>query len=191
MNRLIFFISLVVWIQAEQLYLNDKLVRVTPAHHGHMNYLLGLDANSSLDFWTDAVAPHKPIDIHIPAAEFETYVSQFDQFDLPYKVLINDLQKVIDDEKQQIEQDHLMRYIQSRWSGRMKADIVGTYASYGDMIDYLQEKADANPSSIEVFDMGQTYEGRAMKGIEIKFNPAATRNIWIDCGIHARGEIEH
>jgi hypothetical protein len=191
MNRLIFFISFVVCIQAEQLYLNDKLVRLTPIHHGHMNYLLALDANSSLDFWTDVIAPDKPIDVHIPAMEYEKYVSQFNQYSLPYKVLINDLQKVIDDEKQQIEQDHLMRYIQSRWSGRMKADIVGTYASYDDLVDYLQEKANADPNSIEVFDIGQTYEGRAMKGIEIKFNPASTRNIWIDCGIHARGETKN
>jgi hypothetical protein len=122
--------------------------------------------------------------------EYEKYVSQFNQYSLPYKVLINDLQEIIDDEKQQIEEDHLMRYIQSRWSGRIKADIVGTYASYDDMIGYLQEKANADPNSIQVFDLGQTYQGRAMKGIELAFNPSATRNIWIDCGIHARGKIK-
>jgi hypothetical protein len=187
MNRLIFFISFVLWINAEQLYHNDKLIRLTPIHYGHMNYLLSLEANSTLDFWTDVIAPDKPIDIHITAMEYEKYVSQFKQYSLPYKVLIDDLQKIIDDEKQQIEEDHLMRYIQSRWSGRIKADIVGTYASYDDMIGYLQEKANADPNSIQVFDLGQTYQGRAMKGIELAFNPSATRNIWIDCGIHARG----
>jgi hypothetical protein len=190
MSRLVFLISLVIWIKAEQLYLNDKLVRLIPITTEHINYLQDLEVNSSLDFWTDVIAPDKAIDVRIQANEYEQYVSQFKQYSLPYKVLNNDIQKMIDDEKEQIDQDHLMRYIQSRWSGQLKADIVGTYASYDDMIDYLQDKANADPNSIQVINLGQTYEGRSLQGIVLQFNPSATRNIWIDCGIHARGKTD-
>ncbi|CAF4987200.1 unnamed protein product, partial [Rotaria socialis] len=59
--------------------------------------------------------------------------------------------------------------------------------SYDEMVAYLADKAQADSQHITVVDIGQTYENRRIQGISIKFNPAATRNIWIDCGIHARG----
>ena len=79
-----------------------------------------LKTDSSVDFWTDIITPNRPIDIHLRENEFEEYVSQFKQHSLPFKILIDDLQKIIDDEQQQIEQDHLMRHIQSRWSDKQK-----------------------------------------------------------------------
>ena len=72
--------------------------------------------------------------------------------------------------------------------GQTKADIVGTYASYDEMIEFLQDKANTNPMYIKVIDLGKTFQGRSLKAISLQFNPSSTRNIWIDCGIHARGK---
>jgi hypothetical protein len=76
--------------------------------------------------------------------------------------------------------------LKSRLLGQARIDIVGTYASYANIVTFLQEKADANPAHIKVLDLGQTFQGRSMNAISIKFNPASTRSIWVDCGIHAR-----
>jgi hypothetical protein len=190
MNRLFscvfFLISLAIWSKAERLYVHDKLVRLEPLTDEHIHYLQGLEADSSLDFWTEIITTNKPVDVHIRENEFDQYVSQFKQQSLPYKVLIDDLQKIIDDEQQQIAQDHLMRQIQSRWLGETRANIVGTYASYNEMLDFLDEKAKADPTRIKVSEIGKTFQGRSLKVISIQYNPSSTRNIWIDCGIHAR-----
>jgi carboxypeptidase A2 len=190
MNRLFYvavaLIYLTVWIKAQRLYIHDKLVRLEPLTDEHIHYLQALEVNSTLDFWTEVITPNKPIDVHLRANEYDQYISQFKQYSLPFKVLVNDLQEVIDDEQQQIAQDHLMRQIKSRWLGETRVDIVGSYASYTDMTTFLQDHATANPTHISVVDIGRTFQGRTIKGISLKFNPSATRNIWIDCGIHAR-----
>lgn len=190
MIRLIFFISFVLCIQSEQFYLKDKLVRLQPQTIEHVQYLRYLQLNTSLDFWTDTLLPSKPVDIHIPAMEYNQYVSQFEGKGLAFKVLVDDLQTIIDNEQQGIEEDRLIRSFQSRLAGKLKADIVGTYASYDDMMAYLQEKVNANPNAMQIVNLGRTYENRDLKGIVLQFNPSAERNIWIDCGIHARGRKE-
>ena len=187
MTRLIFFISFVLSIQSEQFYLNDKLVRLQPQTIEHVQYLQYLQLNTSLDFWTDILLPNKPVDIHVPAMEYDQYVTQFEGKGLSFKVLVDDLQTIVDDEQQGIEEDRLVRSFQSRLAGKLKADIVGTYASYDDMMTFLQEKVSANPNSMQIVNLGRTYENRDLKGIVLQFNPSAQRNIWIDCGIHARG----
>jgi hypothetical protein len=190
MNRLFPFafvlISLVVWSTTERVYVNDKLVRLEPLTDEHVNYLRALEEDTTLDFWTEIVGPNQPIDLHLRENEFDQYISQFKQYSLPFTVLVNDLQEVIDNEQKEIAQDRLMRQIKSRWLGQTKADIVGTYASYNDMVAFLQEKATADPTHIQVQAIGNTYEGRPLQVISIQFNPLSTRNIWIDCGIHAR-----
>jgi hypothetical protein len=194
MNRQFFFvfflISFAIWSKAERLYVHDKLVRLEPLTAEHINYLQTLEADSTLDFWTEVITPDKPIDVHIRENEYDQYVSQFNQHSLPFKVLIDDLQEVIDNEQQEIAQDRLMRQIQSRWLGETKADIVGTYASYTEMVQFLQDKATADPTHIKVTELGKTFQGRSIQAIAIQFNPSSTRNIWIDCGVHARGKRE-
>ncbi|CAF3176435.1 unnamed protein product [Rotaria socialis] len=190
MSRLSYFvfilISIVVWSEAEREYIGDKLVSLEPLNNEHIKYLQDLEINGSLDFWTEIITATKPIDVRIKKSEFDQYASEFKQRSLPFRVIVDDVQAAIDDEKQQIDQENLKRQLKSRFLGQPKADIVGTYASYDEMVAYLADKAQADSQHITVVDIGQTYENRRIQGISIKFNPAATRNIWIDCGIHAR-----
>ena len=174
--------------EAQRLYVRDKLVRLEPLNDAHMGYLRALEENSTLDFWTDVMVPNKPVDVHIQESEFERYVSQFKQYSLPFRVLLDDIQQVIDQEQEELAQDRLIRQMKSRLLGETKADIVGTYVSYADILTYLDEKAAADPSRVSVIDLGKTFQGRSLKIVALKYNPSATRNIWIDCGIHARGK---
>ncbi|CAF1524193.1 unnamed protein product [Adineta ricciae] len=191
MNRIISLISILVSLSiwntcTESAYVQDKLVRLEPLTEQHLDYLRSLEDNGSLDFWTEITGSDRPIDVHIPANEYDQYVSEFKQYSLPFHVLVDNLQESIDNEQRELLQDRLMRQIQGRWAGQPRASIVGTYARYNDMVAFLQEKAAADPTHVEVFDIGRTFENRIIQGIVLKFNPSATRNIWIDCGIHAR-----
>ena len=178
----------VAWSKAERLYVRDKLIRLEPITDAQIDYLRALEVNSTLDFWTEIVSTSKPVDVHIEENVYEQFISQFKQRSIPFKILVDDLQQLIDDEQQQLAQERLMRETRSRQLGRTQADIVGTYASYDEMITFLQDKSNADPTRVTVFDLGGTYQGRRMKGISLQYNASSGRNIWIDCGIHARGK---
>lgn len=183
MNQLILLISIILWSNIQCLYINDKLIRVIPLTNEHINYLEKLEVNSTIDFWTDIISFNKSIDIHIRANEFEKYIKEFKDYLLPYEILIDNLQKLIDYEEQIIKQDHLKR----QFYNQIKKNIVGTYVSYNEMIEFIQDKANINPMNIKIIDLGPTFQGRRLKTISLQYNPLSTRNIWIDCGIHARG----
>ena len=178
----------VAWSKAERLYVRDKLIRLEPITDAQIDYLRALEVNSTLDFWTEIVSTSKPVDVHIEENVYEQFISQFKQRSIPFKILVDDLQQLIDDEQQQLAQERLMRELRSRQLGRNLTDIVGTYASYDEMIAFLQDKSNADPTRVTVFDLGGTYQGRRMKGISLQYNASSGRNIWIDCGIHARGK---
>ncbi|CAF0934538.1 unnamed protein product [Rotaria sordida] len=190
MNRLVFFvfilISTVIYSKANRLHVHDKLVRLEPSTDEHIRYLQNLEQYTSLDFWTEIIGPNKPIDVHIKANEYDQYISQFQEYSLPFSVLVDDLQKIIDDEQQQLAADYLIRQTKSLLLGQTKVDIVGTYASYDDIVTFIQDKAKADPTHINVINIGNSHEGRPINILSIQFNPSSTRNIWIDCGIHAR-----
>ena len=175
------------WTNAERLYVHDKLVRLEPVTEEHMNYLRALEEHENLDFWTEAMSPGQPIDVHITEKDFDKYISEFKQYSLPYQVLNDDIQTMIDEEQKALAEDLLHRQLKSRFLGEPRADIVGTYVSYADMITFLQEKAAADPSRVKVVDIGKTSQGRTINAIQLSYNPSSTRNIWFDCGIHARG----
>ena len=181
-------VALAAWSKAERLYVRDKLIRLEPITDGQIEYLRALELNSTLDFWTEIVSISKPVDVHIQANVYEQFISQFKQLSIPFKVLADDLQQVIDDEQQQLAQERLVRELRSRQLGRNQADIVGTYASYDEMIAFLQDKSNADPTRATMLDLGSTYQGRRLKGISLQYNASSGRNIWIDCGIHARGK---
>ena len=54
----------------------------------------------------------------------------------------------------------------------------------------MQEKQNLYPKYVQVIELGRTFENRPMKGLVLQFNPFTKRNIWIDCGIHARGKYD-
>lgn len=180
MNRLILFLSIILWNYIQCSYLNDKLIRVKPSTSEHVNYLEKLELYDSIDFWTDIVSINKSVDIHLNENQYEKYVEEFRKHSLTYEILIDNLQKLIDHEQEEMKKDKLQR--------KINKNIIGTYVSYNEMIEFMQEKTNKNPMFIRIIDLGPTFQGRRLKTISLQYNPSARRNIWIDCGIHARGK---
>jgi len=186
-NLLCIFVCLTVTLaNVERLYVNDKLIRLEPLNDDHLNYIRALEENENLDFWTEIISADQPVDVHIAEKDFDRYVSEFKQQSLPFQIINDNIQLMIDEEQNALAFDLLSRQLKSRIFGQERADIVGTYASYNDMVTFLQEKATADPSRVKVINIGQTSQGRTINAIQLSYNPSSTRNIWFDCGIHAR-----
>ncbi|PAV71802.1 hypothetical protein WR25_25812 isoform A, partial [Diploscapter pachys] len=74
------------------------------------------------------------------------------------------------------------------------SEIVTSYLSYDDQMQYLDKTAAAFPYTTQIKNIGTSTEGRAIKIIKIGF-PSPTNQqkpiIWIDAGIHAREWISY
>ena len=72
-------------------------------------------------------------------------------------------------------------------SRNTKADnsIVGKFARYPEILNFIETTKNENPDLVSSISIGKTYENRDLRVIVLK-TTTSTRNIWIDCGIHAR-----
>lgn len=66
----------------------------------------------------------------------------------------------------------------------------GEYTSYDDMIRWMEDIERFYPNMAKVFIIGKTHENREIKGIKIgnAIHRTDKRSVWIDGGIHARGQ---
>ena len=72
-------------------------------------------------------------------------------------------------------------------SRNSKADnnIVGKFARYSEILSFIETTKTENPDLVSSLSIGKTFENRDLRVIVLK-TTTSTRNIWIDCGIHAR-----
>lgn len=66
-----------------------------------------------------------------------------------------------------------------------RANIVGKYASYNEIINFLN-KIQASNSYAKVYNAGNSIEGRYIPVIKLNTGSDKKRAVWFDCGIHAR-----
>ncbi|VDN91610.1 unnamed protein product [Brugia pahangi] len=119
----------------------------------------------------------------------------FKQNNITFKIIINDVEKLIYEREGQPRKtfnsilESFMKRSKDANLIRNKAKYkFGDYHSYDTIISWLNEIEHFYPNIAKVFTIGQTFEGRNIKGIKIG-NPIDKINkriIWIDAGIHAR-----
>jgi murein tripeptide amidase MpaA len=65
------------------------------------------------------------------------------------------------------------------------ASIVGKFARYNEIQSYLDDVTKQNSDIASTYIAGQTYEKRNLRVLVLKTS-TSKRNVWLDCGIHAR-----
>jgi hypothetical protein len=72
-------------------------------------------------------------------------------------------------------------------SRNTKADnnIVGKFARYSEILNFIETTKNENPDLVSSLSIGKTFENRDLRLIVLKTN-TSQRNVWLDCGIHAR-----
>lgn len=68
--------------------------------------------------------------------------------------------------------------------------IIGRYARYDEIVDWIDEQCCLYPEIVQTYDIGRTAEGRSMIVLRIGFRHSSSAwSIWLDGGIHAREHI--
>ncbi|CAD7091291.1 unnamed protein product [Hermetia illucens] len=120
------------------------------------------------------------VDIMIDKSARESARSYLQNSNITYRILIDDLQKLIEVENPPKEEIELL---QNRKGHRLTWK---AYHNFNDIVGYLDYLAKTYPDLCSVQTIGTTHEGRALKLLKISNGHPANEAIWIDGGIHAR-----
>lgn len=144
--------------------------------------LMSEDESLNLDFWMEPRKSAGSVDIMVTSASHRALIEgKLKGLDIPCRVMIEDVQNLIDVER-------------SRYEVSSKKFVAGGAASYYDdyktwqeVHAYVDGLASKFPSLATVFTLGNTYQGRPIKAISISTKPNSGKPaLWFDGGLHAR-----
>ncbi|NXA47826.1 CBPA2 Carboxypeptidase, partial [Nothocercus julius] len=132
-----------------------------------------------LDFWLNPSSPALPVDVRIPFHSLQAVKVFLESNNIKYSILIEDLQVVLDEEKQD------MAFSRQRERSTNTFDY-GTYHSLASIYEELDNLAQEHSSIVSKLTIGESYEKRPL--YVLKFSTGGTNRpaIWIDAGIHSR-----
>ncbi|KAK6107079.1 Zinc carboxypeptidase family protein [Brugia pahangi] len=185
-----------------------KVIRIVPEYKNQLaiiNELFYQSTESQLNFWRAPTGIGQAVDIMLQSSMIHSLANFFKQNNITFKIIINDVEKLIYEREGQPRKSNGQNYatvtafnsiLESFMKRSKDANLIrnkakykfGDYHSYDTIISWLNEIEHFYPNIAKVFTIGQTFEGRNIKGIKIG-NPIDKINkriIWIDAGIHAR-----
>lgn len=133
----------------------------------------------NLDFWMEPRKSAGSVDIMVSSADQRALIEgKLKALDIPCRVMIEDVQAMIDQERSRIQQS-------SKALG--EDSYFDDYRTWTEVHAYIEGLAAKYPSMASTFTLGNTYEGRPMKAITISTKPNSGKpTLWFDGGLHAR-----
>lgn len=152
---------------------NYKLVRFSPVKDDHLKMLRLFEGQESFDIWNGVNDLNSSVDVSMSPEAFAAYKPVFHRIQLPHQVIHENIQYLIE------EQENSMRRVAK------SSRIVGTYARYAQVMEFMENLEKDNPDLVSLYSAGTTFEERDIKVVKLA-TASGKKGIWIDCGIHAR-----
>ncbi|XP_040213264.1 carboxypeptidase O-like [Rana temporaria] len=163
-------------------YNGDQVLQIIPQTAKHAEYLQELANNWPLDLWRpnipEGIQAGREVHIHIPSSHVNEMKNVLLQYDIPYSVLIEDVQQSID-----------MNMVHNK---NMKAVSLNTYdyTQYHPMheiYDWMEQIKENHNDLVTKLYLGETYEKRPIYYFRVGWPSEKKKKImFIDCGFHAR-----
>jgi murein tripeptide amidase MpaA len=155
-------------------YDGHQVLRVMPSSQQQLEALRALDDTEEYDFWTDARAVNRPVDIRCSAETCGSLRARLAEMGATeHSVMIADLQESLDQMLPKL--------------GASADFTLDEYHTYDDIQAWLKSLADKYSDICEYVTIGKSYEGREMGAIKIfGKNANGKKAFWMDGGIHAR-----
>ncbi|XP_041692975.1 carboxypeptidase A1-like [Coregonus clupeaformis] len=183
MKGLLIFAALSVAVIGKETFEGHQVLRITGKdtfQHSLLKEMAEME-HLQLDVWMEPTDLSTPVDIRVPFTSLQTVKAFLETEDIPYSVMIKDLQVMLDKEKEQ-------RLIAARAAEPRTTDDYN-YSNYhsGDEIYSFQDMLVAeNPNLVSKIVIGQSYEGRPLNVLKFSTGGTNRRGIWINTGIHSR-----
>ncbi|KAG5273037.1 hypothetical protein AALO_G00146890 [Alosa alosa] len=159
----------------------DQVLRIHVESDQHIELLQALEKEQDweLDFWLHPVSSELPVDIHVPYASLNAVKDYLKDNNIPFSVMINNLQEMLDEEQAEMEKNN----------GRernLRSFNFGAYHKLETIYSWMDTLVADYPNVVSKEQIGLSYENRPM--YVLKFSTGGTKRpaIWIDAGIHSR-----
>jgi len=164
----------VMLADAMKRYDGYQLFNVYPTTQEEVDFVMEQSGDVELDFWYEG---RDRFDILVPPHKVNNFKDDMAAKRIVIKVADENIQTLID-----IEQDEMKL---RKMGQAFDYDIYNTFEDILDELDSLVSRCPPN-SMCDTVVIGQSYEGRDIKGLRIRQSGANRKAIWIDATIHAR-----
>lgn len=163
-------------------YASHQVLRCDASTKSQMDQLqvMSEDETLNLDFWMEPRKSAGSVDIMVTSANQRQMIeSKLKDIGVPCRVMIEDVQTLIDVERE--------RYEASSKKSVHEASYFDDYKTWQEVHAYIEGLASKFPSLASVFTLGNTYQGRPIKAITLSTKPNTGKpTLWFDGGLHAR-----
>ncbi|XP_049430091.1 carboxypeptidase A4 [Epinephelus fuscoguttatus] len=181
MRGLWLLLVLVAAATAERVFIGDQVIRVNAETEEQIQLLQALEMQEEgeLDFWLHPVSTELPVDIRVPRSSFSFVTEYLNAHNIPYSVLINNLQELLDEEKAEMMQNEMKERSSRSFN-------FGAYHRLETIYSWMDTLVAQYPNLVSKQEIGRSYENRPM--YVLKFSTGGNKRpaIWIDTGIHSR-----
>ncbi|NXN08223.1 CBPA2 Carboxypeptidase, partial [Indicator maculatus] len=132
-----------------------------------------------LDFWISPSTSGQPADVRIPANNVPAVKAFLESNGIEYSILIEDLQAILDKEKEDMAYSKQME----RSSGSFSYAIYHTLDEIYEELDHIAYEFSKIVSKIKI---GESYEKRPLYVLKFSTGGSNRPAIWLDAGIHSR-----
>ncbi|KAM6145801.1 carboxypeptidase A2-like [Phoenicopterus ruber ruber] len=162
-------------------FVGHQVLRIKARNEEEVKKLQLLESleHLELDFWLNPSTPALPVDVRIPAHSVQAVKAFLESYGIEYSILIEDLQVVLDEEKQG------MAYSQERERSTNSFNY-GIYHSLDAIYAELDDLASEYSSIVSKLQIGESYEKRPLYVLKFSTGGSNRPAIWIDAGIHSR-----
>lgn len=173
--------------QQQQLrhYHNYTVYRLRPQTEFQLNalHLLG----DELDFWREPDAVNRFADVMLAPAQKAQYLKLFGENGISHELLIPDVEKQIETERQAQRSAPALNIRESRETEAI-AGFWNTYQRWSQHLALVDALVAQNPAIVARISLGNSYLGNPLIVARIGANSAASAKpvIWLEGGIHAR-----
>jgi murein tripeptide amidase MpaA len=177
MARLLILLALVAVAACDRVHFHgEKVFRVTPKNEEQVELLQQWQDEHNLDFWTDLVHPGIATDIRVRRDDVEMIEKKLKEEDIPYTIIIEDLEKEIEEEQQELRANSYQFSNGFNYYTYNRLDAIHTE---------VRRLASVHSDKASLFSAGTSFEKRDMLAVKIS-SGGAKPVIWIDGCIHAR-----
>ncbi|XP_010215087.1 PREDICTED: carboxypeptidase A6 [Tinamus guttatus] len=135
-----------------------------------------------VDLWqpssTSYIAEGTVTDLRVPHNTSQLLLPSLQQTNIPYTILISDLQKAIEKQSGRRPQRNRRSLLEYNYE---------VYHSLDEIQNWMYHLNETYSDLIHMFSVGKSYEGRPLFVLKLgKRSQPYKKAVWIDCGIHAR-----
>ncbi|XP_022612035.1 carboxypeptidase A1-like isoform X2 [Seriola dumerili] len=172
---------LVAAAQAARVFTGDQVIRVNVQSEEEIQLLQALENQQEweLDFWLHPVSTELPVDIRVPRSSLSSVKEYLDAHSIPFTVMIDNLQEVLDAEKAEMSENQMKERSTRSFN-------FGAYHRLETIYSWMDTLVAQHPNLVTKQEIGKSYENRPM--YVLKFSTGGNKRpaIWIDTGIHSR-----